>query len=546
MANQHDSWSMNELKPNDDASKVDGASIIGAAPPDAGPIFYQGQKITLSVTTSGLKSANYTKATFQLNNNDDLSPFDGDPPLGLVVHPDSQSKITQNVSSDSETYSLNAVVLGTASTNDYDYTEWNIAIEGGLQGPLQLNGVHAPDGDYSYFTKAVYVGPGAGIRQISGGTTGFTSDAGKAVHVIVQVMKVDAKTSIAQQFSGYVQAGTGDLTNFQFWDGVTHTQLSPIDTKTGAIVWVDSSATGEFDFYITSNLTSGGYSDTLSMTIGTAEPEIVQIIVGDTLQISESSRLPVPVPADGVNLKLDSSHTIFDIDVPRLTFPNAILPGDTLVLCLNDAILPSSFYTVPDDYTGGAIRSCFAVSAASWKSTVAGYQNTLQYVLLRGRETVTSGEKPVTVSGSSGGGNNDPQPYVRVYGRPAIVEDPGYLDLDYERVQAGLTVKISWDPNNWKPKLGDVLNLYVDFNAANISGAPMSQVTSIPYPAIQQADLDNQYIQQLIDYKVFAGFLGGTVFMQYSVPANPANLGQPGYSVPTPTMGINTVPPGGL
>lgn len=549
MANQR-STGNEEAQSNNDASKVGGAKITGATPNDGSVTLYQGQKIALSVQTQGLKTGNYTTATFELFQNSDFTDLDATE-FGFVVHPDSQSKITQTVATDADTYKLNAVVLGTPSQTSYDYTQWNVSITGaGSLTPITLSGAHHKDGSFSYFSSSVSTDSLYGVVLISGGTQAFTGDITKAILVSGYQVHDTAGNALPNQFSGFVTAMQADLTNFDFWDYTTHQKLNKVQVKNvDTYVWIDSDANGKFAFYVTSNLSVSAdvYSDTLNLTIGDQSVQIAQVIVGQDINLNGSSLVPAPYATyeTGTTLTLSPTQTEVSVSIKKPITRDALQVGDVLLMYVNDSLMSDIVYTIPAGYSDGGIKDCFEVPVSAFKVSETGAVNSLQYVVLRDITVQASSKGSVTVIGASSNGNL-PQPSGRIYAPPIIVEDPSYLDLNYPMVREGLTVKVSWAGTGWVPKQGDKLALYIHTSGWNsVSGDGNNVVTKFEFPPVGPTDLTAGFVSKLIGYKTFAGFhnstttgQSSTILMQYQMPNGD-------YSLPTPNMKINTVPPGG-
>lgn len=540
-----------ESESRDISSKLATPSVVGATPADGAKSLYQGQKVALTVDTTSLKENNYTTISFLLHRNDDFTILD-QLKAGLMVHPDNSNN--QVPITDSDTYAFNAVVFGKASQSDFAFCRWNVEVDGGSQGALTLNGKYLPpSSDYGYETNAVSAGALYGLKQIPGNTTTF--DASKAV--VVNGYQIFDKNNAAiktETFSACITSKNGlDLTNFDFWDA-THKKLSKVSVDgKEKYVWVDSDGTGQFTFYVTSPLPTGIYSDTLVMMIGNESPEIAQVIVGDLGSVDADSNLPAPQPdgMTGSELRVPPSMSIVPISIPQPLFPggDGIQAGDMLVLRVNGVALLNSFVLADHGISNGGYPDCFLVPASALSISGDGASNVLDYIVLRdSSSSALSSEFPFVAYGDSSSGIQ-PFPPTKKYQMPVFTDGLDYTDIDFTRVEKGLGVKISWENANWAPASGDVLTLSIGFAGWNEDVAD-NQIASVPFPAISSQDLTNKYATFVVDYKYFAGFVKGPagqpskVFMQYQVPDDGVN--QAGYSFPTPTMHIDTVPPGGL
>ncbi|YBV94574.1 hypothetical protein M1D80_00820 (plasmid) [Phyllobacteriaceae bacterium JZ32] len=526
--------------------KPSGGSVSGATPADASSL-YMGQKVTLDVQTSGLQSAGYTDVKFQVLANDDFTVIDDSRP-GFVVLPG--QTVDQPVTASTD-YKLDAVVYGSQSS-DFTGTHWNVSVTGPSPLPeLKLNGSKIDDtGDYSYTTKDIQAGPMFGVVQIPDNVQTF--DASKALKVnAYQINDASGQPITNLPFSGYVTANTGDLTYFDIWDA-SHNKLTKVHSEgLGDLVWVDSDATGKFTFYVTCNA-SKAYSDTLALNVGGLGPQIALIVAADTATLGISSILPAPKPSNvlGSDLNLSDQDTSIFIDIPKAVFPNVFQAGDNLILVVNGRVQPNTATTVEANYTTLPFENFFNVSVSDLNVSPNGASNTLQYINVRGRAATLSSEFPFTAIGSGQSGPS-PQPPTKKYLMPEIVGNPGYLEIEYEDVVNGLTVKIDWSGANWAPNLNDVLKLTIQFNGWNWDGTTNTGAPVIQFDPVASGDLANKYIQKTIEYRYFAGLIEdpGTgkksqLYMQYYVPASGNN--QAGWSWPTHWIDIDTVPPGGL
>lgn len=529
-------------------------TTVTATPPDGTLTLYQGQKISLSVPTTGLSTAGYTSIAFQLRSNDDFSSLDRSK-AGLVVHPDSAADVTQTIHSDSDTFLLNAIVLGSVSQSNLGFCRWNVDVSGS-GSDLTLDGSHlSPSTDYGYGTNAIYANELYGVKQIEGNTTTF--DASKAIKIENYQICDNSRDRNAitnVKFSAYVNGKTGDLTNFDFWDA-NETKLSKIQVNgTDTYVWIDSDDTGKFTFYITSNLSKGAYSDTLVMQIGNEVRNIAQVIVTTPGGVTNSSNLAGPQPDQvaGTTLTLARSDTIVMVSIPPGNDPDAIQEGDILIPCLGFdppyKLLLNAFYVADHDASTG-FPDCFAIPSSALDISKSGEQNQLQYFVIRGAEASLSSEFSFTAMGAVSGNGPQPYPPQPRYLAPIMVGNEECTNITFDMIENGATIKISWDGAGWTPVVGDQLTLYLFFDGWN-GGIAVDQPQVIKFKAIVAADLTNNYATQVVDYKYFAGFSEGpqgqksTVFLQYQVPDDGAN--KPGYSIATRTMYIDTVPPGGV
>lgn len=540
-----------------DATSFDGLlrlqpPALNATPQDGTTSLYQGQKVALTVPTTGLSSAGYSSIAFQLYRKDDLKVLDSSK-AGLVVHPDSAADVTQTVQTDSDTFVLNAVVLGQVSQNDFGYCRWNVDVTG-ANPDLALGGTHlSPSTDYGYGTLAVYANELYGVKQIEGNT--ITFDASKAIKIDnYQISDAGTKSAIETvKFSAFVEAKTGDLTYFDFWDS-NETKLNKIQVDgKDKYVWIDSDDTGKFSFYITSNLSDGAYSDTLIMQTGNEARNIAQVVVTNPQGITPSANLAAPQPDQiaGSILTVPSSDSIVMVSIPPTFSQDAIQPGDMLIPCLGDGppytLLLNAFY-VADGNASDGFPDCFAIPVSALNISESGEENQLQYFVVSGAQASMSSNLSFTAKGAP---SNGPQPYPPQprYLAPVMVGNEQCLDINFDMVEKGVTMKISWDSAGWAPIAGDQLTLYLFFNGWN-GGVAVNQPQVIKLDPIGTQDLTNKYATCVVDYKYLAGFAEGpqgqqsTVFLQYQVPDDGTN--RPGYSIATRTMNIDTVPPGGV
>ncbi|GAB1584758.1 hypothetical protein PPNSA23_47010 [Phyllobacterium phragmitis] len=502
--------------------------------------------MTLDVQTSGLQSAGYTDIVFQLFADDDFSHADSSKP-GLVVLPG--QTVNQTVSAATD-YKVDAVVWGSQSP-DIAGTRWNVSVTGPHLPTLDLKGSKIQNStDYGYATSAITAGPMFGVVQIPNNVQTF--DAGKALKInAYQINDTSGQPITTVPFSAFITADSEDLTNFDFWDA-NHNKLTKISSElVGDLTWIDSDATGKFTFYITCNASSA-YSDTLTLNVGNQSPQIALIVAADPATLGISSILPAPKPSNvlGSDLNLSDQDTSVFIDIPKAVFPNVFQANDILILVVNGKVQPNTATAVVAGYTTLPFKNFFNVSASDLNVSPDGASNTLQYINVRDGETSLSSEFPFIAIGNSQSGPS-PQPPTRKYLMPEIVGNPGYLEIEYEDVVNGLTVKIDWSGANWAPNLNDVLKLTIQFNGWNWDGTTNTSAPVISFDPVASGDLQNKYIQKTIEYRYFAGLIEdpstgakSKLFMQYYVPASGNN--QAGWSQSTPLIDIDTVPPGGL
>lgn len=533
-------------EPSGEFPVISAPSVNGATPVDGDKTLYQGQKIALSVSTSNLKSNNYDSIKFEIAWSDDFSSLDK-LKAGLIVHPDSVANTTQSITT-ADTYDLDVVVFGQWSTTNFGFCRWNVDVTGPGLPDLSLNGNHlgAESTDYGYGTSTISAGNLYAIKLIPGNTTTFNEAASIKVSGY-QINDASGNAITTAQFSACVVAKNGNLDNFDFWDK-NHAKLNKI--RVGGhdtYVWIDSDTNGSFTFYVSSNLASGMYSDTLTMLIGNEDPVIAQVIVGTPEKGHGSSLLRAPVPddAEGDTLLLKSTDYFVVASVPRPPVPNAIQSGDVLIPIVNNKLQLNSFFIANGNGIPNGFPDCFSIPVAAF---TVGADNVLKYMTVRQNQVGFSSEATYQVTGTGNSGNIPPYPQMPLYEAPIIVGNEACLAIDFDMVENGLTVKIQWLGGGWAPVSGDVLKLIIVFNGWNAGGAVHAAQT-VPFPPIDSTDLTNGYAQFVVGYQYFAGWVPNgrdqsTVFLQYQVPNDGTNA--PGYSTATKTMNIDTVPPGGV
>ncbi|HTH76835.1 MAG TPA: hypothetical protein VL635_20805 [Trinickia sp.] len=546
---------MNLAKMTKPGEKPVQPAVQGATPADGDNQLYQGQKIALTVKTKDLQTANYEQIAFQIALDDLFNPIH-DEVTGLLVHPDSVSNSSQSISADTD-YTLNAVVFGTASTTDIGQCRWNVKVTGTGLPDLTLNGTYlTPSTDYGYGTSSVMTTKLYGIKAIPGNTSTFDENAAIKISDY-QVFKDDASSTAITgvQFSACVGSKSGDLTNFDFWDA----NQAPIpkikdDNGKDTWAWIDSDQNGKFTFYVTSNLSSGMYSDTLTIAIGDSNQDIADVIVGDPKSGEVSSWLSAPTADDAVGgtLKLDSSVSYVIASVPRLLVANTVQRGDILFpIVLAGAknptikVLYNAFFVANHNGFASGFPSCFSIPVDAF---TGASDNTygLQYMVVRGTTVVLSSTWSCEVDGE-GSNNIPPFDGSPKFPLPVMVGIADNQEINFNMVENGVKVKISWEQSAWQPEVGEWFILNIGINGTDISNNEVHSRQTVPLPAITQSDLDVKLQTIDVEYKYFAAIIKGksasTMFLQYEVKHD--NTHSKGFSKYV-THDINTVPPGGL
>lgn len=520
-------------------------NLDGANPP-TGATFYEGQKINVQISTTDLLAGGYTQVQFYVAVDDALQEL---PPrfltTGIAVHPDSKS-LAQTVTSDSD-YSIDVVIYGRAPAS----ATWNVDVNN--PGDAGLKELSFPANiEYLTLNPVLYI-PWLGYQFLPPGDNNPPT-LSNSLHIKGYKVYDSSNAAVSKQFSALIQpAADGELTDLSslhFFDA-NKTEIKPVDTGKTKL-WIDSDATGSFEFYVSANTSSSAaILASLAMNIGTQTVDLPQLIIADYADIPFDAQTPSPA-IDGAGSTYTVNSLPIGVIVPH-TAKGDIQEGDTLFLIVNGSLLPNTGqkYNKNTEYLVAGDLPFFHISPSLLKMSDQGVQNTLSYLILREKnKPVKSSELNFKAqTGNLSGGINPPYPddgYT-----PLVIE--GYAansKLGADDVRNGLTAKIDW--TGWQkapPKVGDqfvLLGFIVGYDRNQNQSFPTIQITS---REVTQDDIDNKgYIEVPIPPQPLYGWGDSSdgdhsyVIFQYVVDPKAAT---PQYSK-TSRYYLFTLPPGGI
>lgn len=539
------------------SNTIGGVGLDGARPPN-NTILYEGQKVPITIETSGLQGGGYTQVEFYVAVDDELKPLPNpDAVSGIAVHPDSSPLVPQPVTTDSD-YDIQTVIMGKSG----DDATWNVKISGPQQSDLNFKpNIH-------YQTKSANIDTFWSHQLLPAGDE-TTPNLTNSFHVQSYQVK-DGDMPLARKFSALIRLKAGsaqkDLTDLYFFDkNKTPLQLTT-DKKS---IWIDSDDTGVLDFYITSHLIPTTLNQhpwalvKLYISVGTAEvdlPELIFLNLGDAPPDAQTSA-PQVDGVQGGTYEVNLNQPIGVIVPSQAATSGNIQFGDTLFLIVNNILLPGSgterVFDTNDQNVVKANQPFFYISPSQLKysSDQKGEKNTMSYLILR------NATQPVTSSilTFNAIGSGTPQ-YPNPSYPPGPIEYPNTLEIEgfdpgdtisVDDAKNGLTAKIDW--TSWQaegvapPNPGDkftILGFITGYDRFHVRKLPILQVQTA---GVTQDQIDNiGYIETPIPPGDLLGWGRGeeneksTIVFQYLVESTNS------YSPATDPYILATLPAGGV
>lgn len=504
---------------------IGGVGLDGATPPN-NTALYEGQKVPVTVETTGLQTAGYTEVQFYVAVDDELHPLLPNPDgvSGIAVHPDSSNQLSQSVTTDSD-YQIETVIMGRAG----DDATWNVSVTGGGQLALKFTpNIH-------YQTKMAKIDRLWGYQFLPAGQE-TSPNLSNSLHIQNYQVKDGNVVISGRKFSAYITLKSGsalkDLTKFNFFGKDKLPLPASVFTADKKSVWIDTDDNGALDFYITANTLADSWTlATLTMSVGTYQVDLPTLVIVNLSDIPHDAQVSGPqIEGAGSTYQVDSSHPI-GVIVPSQAVTNGdIQYGDTLFLIVNGTLLPETGQvyneTNKDVITGN--QPFFHISPNQLNYSLSGGANTMSYLIVRGANTpVKSSIFGFTAYGDQGNqGYNPPYPNGPTeYPNLLEVENfkPGDT-INADEAAAGLTAKIDWSSWQSPPNPSDKFMIYgyiVGYDRYQDLKVPILQVETA---AVTQDEIDNKgYIETPLQSPILLGWGRGpdgeksTVVFQYYV-----------------------------